>query len=194
MKIPTKYQLTYIPEHDLRLYAFKYVEGAKISLDANKVYEDLCQIVQEYPETKLESPDVFEWVKNHPESEMYKGVEWDDDKAAYMYRLHQCRMMITQLVVEPINIKEKLDNVELDEDTRKKLTRKVEVEIHEAPFYHMPGKSGYYRAIDIYNNESLQSHREQLGINDLYKWVAKYGDIPTLEHITNFIKNELSKM
>lgn len=37
---------------------------------------------------------VVAWAREHPESETYKHIEWDDSKAAEQYRLDQARRLI----------------------------------------------------------------------------------------------------
>ncbi len=38
---------------------------------------------------------VVDWAREHPESEIFKKLEWDDTKAADKYRLDQARLLIT---------------------------------------------------------------------------------------------------
>jgi hypothetical protein len=37
---------------------------------------------------------VHEWAEAHPESDVYKALEWDDEAAAYQHRLWQIRRLI----------------------------------------------------------------------------------------------------
>lgn len=190
MRINTTYNLTYTKQ-DLKNYAFTYVKGSRVSLDANKVYLDLCDFYKENPNSNLDAPEVFEWIKNHPESEMYKGIEWNDDRAAYLYRLHQCRVMVNQLRVIDIT---KLNNMELDEETRKKLTREVVTVTPGVPFYHIDGEKGYARTIDIISNQDRYNKLKQQALAELQSWRRRYEMINELSDLFEIIDKKLINM
>ena len=64
-------------------------------LDANKVGQELDALRNE--EGVLDIHEVLEWATNHPKSELAKGLEWDDDRAAFEYRLHQLRVIVASV-------------------------------------------------------------------------------------------------
>ena len=60
--------------------------------DAQKVCDELQQIGEEFkPE------DIVEAAKDE-DKELHKCFEWDDEKAAYSYRLHQARKLTSELI------------------------------------------------------------------------------------------------
>ena len=61
--------------------------------DAQKVYEELG-------EDNLTPEEILEKAKD-PDSELHKCFEWDDSKAAHLYRLQQARTIVQNLVFVP---------------------------------------------------------------------------------------------
>jgi hypothetical protein len=53
---------------------------------------ELEQLVS--PDGLLHPRTVVEWARSHPESELYRQFQWDVEKAAWAYWLHQARQLI----------------------------------------------------------------------------------------------------
>ena len=60
---------------------------------------ELLRLQQADPDNILRPVEVIEWAKDNPDSELYRSLEWDDEKAAHEFRLHQVRTLIQLHVV-----------------------------------------------------------------------------------------------
>lgn len=48
----------------------------------------------------VQAEAIHEWAKGHAKSAIHKSLEWNDDKAGYLYRLSQIRSMITLYITD----------------------------------------------------------------------------------------------
>ncbi len=58
------------------------------------------EALREGNEGRLNPAALVSWAKEHPDSALYGSFEWNDDKAAYEYRLSQARNIISEYAVE----------------------------------------------------------------------------------------------
>jgi hypothetical protein len=67
------------------------------NVDAEKVGKELEALQQE--NGHLEAEDVVKYAEQHEGSELSKVFEWDDTRAARLYRMEQARHVIQSLVI-----------------------------------------------------------------------------------------------
>lgn len=163
-----------LKEVDLKNYTAKFTSGSRINLDANKVYKELCEIQNNNEEGNLLPEEVLEWAKNHPLSELYKGIDWDDSIAAQKWRLQQCTKIIYNIRIVPgsSNMEDiKEDNTPLRQD------------IQIVPFMHIDGVRGYQSTVQIVNNEDKYDQLKKQAYRDLESWRSKYQMITELKDL-----------
>lgn len=61
----------------------------------------------------LVAETVHDWAKSHPDSALFKSLEWDNKKAGYQWRLHQIRQLI---IINMVNVDGQRTHVSLRVD------------------------------------------------------------------------------
>ncbi len=119
---------------------------------------------------------VLNWAKEHPNSEMYKHFEWNNEKASHEYRLWQARQMITTYVI-------------VVDDPKPEGQKRMSVKL-----YSVPGRRGKKEAEGSYVSRDVvmdtPSYREGILINQtkLLKTMRKnYGWLTELSHVWDAI-------
>lgn len=103
---------------------------------------------------------VVQWAKEHPDSELYKHLEWDNDKAAEQWRLWQVRRLIAIYVVD-------------DSGERKMISLSID-----------RSKGGGYRSIDDVSKEhDLMSVAIKDALAELRRTRAKYQHLKELSDV-----------
>ena len=152
---------------------YKFREGCRINLDAEKTHLELEQIRLHNENNQLKPEEVVEYAKQHKDSELHKGFEWDTEKAAYQYNLIQARQIIYNIRI----IKTEDNNVDN--------TKKIEY----TPYTHLDTISGYKSIIEVYKNEDDYEQLKQQAYRDLLYWERKYQNIIEFEIIFKDIEN-----
>ena len=67
----------------------------KFKADAQKVYLEIESLGDE-----VKPQQMVEYAEEHEDSELYKCFTWDDDVAAYKWRLEEARLIHRNLVIE----------------------------------------------------------------------------------------------
>lgn len=75
---------------------FKW-KGVWFSADAQKVGEELEAIERD---GNVSPEHIVEYAERHPESELHKCFEWDNDEASRKYRLRQANQIICSITLE----------------------------------------------------------------------------------------------
>ena len=151
---------------------WEFRKESRITIDANKVGPELEYIQENNINKQLLPKDVVDYAKSHPESELYKGFEWNKDKAAYQYWLTQARQIIYNIRVIKL------------EDNKVPLTYSVKV----IPYVHIPGEIGYQTTSVVVKNENSYEKLKQKAYRDLLYWKEKYSMIVELEDIFKAIE------
>jgi len=73
----------------------KFKQGSRISFDAKKVSEEIRSMGDE-----ITPADYLEYARNNTESESHKCFEWDDAKAAEIYRLERAGEILRSITIE----------------------------------------------------------------------------------------------
>ena len=148
--------------------------GSRIKLDAREVCKELNSIMVQNNKNQLLPKDVVDYARKNPESELYKGFEWNDTKAAEEYRLIQARQIIYNIRVIPL------------EDEQKDIKS---YNIEFMPFTHLPNDEGYRSTIEVYKNEETYEQLKQKAYKDLIYWRDKYSNIIEFKSIVDDINN-----
>lgn len=154
------------------IYEFK--KGSRINLNAEKTYEELQTIKSNNIENMLEPPEVVEYARNNPQSELHKGFEWNDSKAAEQYRLQQARQIIYNIRI-----------IQVEDDVNVDVAKTVEY----IPYTHLDTISGYKSTIEVYKNEEDYEQLKQQAYRDLLYWSKKYNNIVEFKQIFEDIEN-----
>lgn len=154
------------------IYEFK--KGSRINLNAEKTYEELQIIKSNNIENMLEPPEVVEYARNNPQSELHKGFEWNDSKAAEQYRLQQARQIIYNIRI-----------IQVEDDVNVDVAKTVEY----IPYTHLDTISGYKSTIEVYKNEEDYEQLKQQAYRDLLYWSKKYNNIVEFKQIFEDIEN-----
>lgn len=168
---------------DLSEYTVRFVKGSRITLNAEKVYKELCTIKKLNENSTLLPEEVIEWAKNNPQSEIYKGIDWNDTEAANKWRLHQCRQIIYNIRVIP----HRVDSTDIESEENK---YKQVVQI--TPFQHLDGTPGYQSIVEIVNDEDKYNQLKSQALKDLETWRTKYVMITELKDLFTEIDKVLS--
>jgi hypothetical protein len=64
------------------------------------IRDELVAIQQKDENHVLHAAKAVAWAKAHPESYLYRSLEWNDDVAAHEYRLEQVRKLIRLHVID----------------------------------------------------------------------------------------------
>ncbi len=154
------------------IYEFK--KGSRINLNAEKTYEELQTIKRNNISNILEPPEVVEYARNNPQSELHKGFEWNDSKAAEQYRLQQARQIIYNIRI-----------IQVEDDVNVDVAKTVEY----IPYTHLDTISGYKSTIEVYKNEEDYEQLKQQAYRDLLYWSKKYNNIVEFKQIFEDIEN-----
>ena len=152
---------------------WEFRKESRITLDANKVGVELEEIQNNNINKQLLPPDVVEYAKSHTDSELYKGFEWDKEKASYEYWLIQARQIIYNIRV-----------VKLEHNSEPSKSYSIKV----MPYVHVPGEKGYQATSVVVQNKDSYEKLKQKAYNDLLYWQEKYSMITELEDIFKAIK------
>lgn len=154
------------------IYEFK--KGSRINLNAEKTYEELQTIKRNNISNILEPPEVVKYARNNPQSELHKGFEWNDSKAAEQYRLQQARQIIYNIRI-----------IQVEDDVNVDVAKTVEY----IPYTHLDTISGYKSTIEVYKNEEDYEQLKQQAYRDLLYWSKKYNNIVEFKQIFEDIEN-----
>lgn len=103
---------------------------------------------------------VVEWAADNPESELHKQFEWNDQKAAEEYRLHQARRLISIHVVS---------------DDGRRSTISLVQDRHA---------DGGYRHIDrVMSNDELRGMALRQALRELRRWEERYRHLQELSRV-----------
>lgn len=155
-------------EEQLSNIVSEFRSGSRISLDSNKVLKELIEVYKSSASNRLLPKEIVEYARNHPESELHKGFEWNDGIAAERYRQQQA----TQIVY---NIRVVYDtNISND---------KTEYKVNIMPFTHLDNDNGYESTVRIIKDEDKYAQLKHQAYNDLIYWRNKYSTILEFENI-----------
>lgn len=153
---------------------YEFRKGSRINLNAEKTYGELQIIKSNNIENMLEPPEVVEYARNNPQSELHKGFEWNDSKAAEQYRLQQARQIIYNIRI-----------IQVEDDVNVDVAKTVEY----IPYTHLDTISGYKSTIEVYKNEEDYEQLKQQAYRDLLYWSKKYNNIVEFKQIFEDIEN-----
>lgn len=153
---------------------YEFRKGSRINLNAKKTYGELQIIKRNNVTNMLEPPEVVEYARNNPQSELHKGFEWDDSKAAEQYRLQQARQIIYNIRIIQVE-----DNVNVD----------VAKTVEYIPYTHLDTIGGYKSTIEVYKNEDDYEQLKQQAYRDLLYWSKKYNNIMEFKQVFEDIEN-----
>ena len=135
--------------------------GLYKNADAEKVANEIEQIGDNVtPEQILEKAQ-------DSSTELHKCFEWNNDEAAYKWRVHQARMIVCHLVVKEVD-----ENIE-----------KPEIRL----FHKTDSMQGYKPITLIVRNEDEYELLLKRAMAELQAFKKKYGTLVELEEIINLI-------
>ena len=80
------------------------------------IRSELLELQMRDPQRMLHVNKVWEWAAEHPESQLYRAIEWDVEKAAREYQFQQIRKLIILHVVNedttPMMVSLSIDRVQ----------------------------------------------------------------------------------
>lgn len=158
----------------IKQYIYKFKEGCRINLNAEKVYNELLSISNK--DNKLTPEAVLDWASVHPESELYKGFDWEDSIAANKWRLQQATKIIYSITV-----------VELEDKSDLKDT-----EITVRPFINLRDEDRYQPIQVVLKDEEKYVKLKMKALNELISWKNKYSMINELDDLFNYIDNYIA--
>lgn len=138
------------------------------SLDAQKIGEELFQIESEIESFKPK--DMVDYARNHEDSELHKGFEWDDSIAGEKYRIEQARYINRILVY-------------VDNSPKQDGEDKQEIRV----FYQPNRIDGYRETIEIVRNEDEYQALLSQALAELKRFKKKYSMLVELEEIFKLI-------
>ena len=155
-------------------YKYYFRKGCRISLNAERTWGELEEIKRRNIYKMLEPPEVVDYARENPDSELHKGFEWDDSKAAEQYRLQQARQIIYNIRI-----------IQVEDDVNVDVAKTVEY----IPYTHLDTISGYRSTIEVYKNEEDYEQLKQQAYRDLLYWSKKYNNIVEFKQIFEDIEN-----
>jgi hypothetical protein len=69
------------------------------------IKDELINLQKEH-DGLLQVETIVEWAEQHPDSELYKSLEWDNEKAGHDWRCHQVRRLIAVHVISVDRVRE----------------------------------------------------------------------------------------
>lgn len=151
----------------------KFVSGSRITLNANKVCSELFEVKRMY-ETGVQDENVWNYAKEHPNSEIHKGVDWNEKSAAKKYQKQQIHQIIYNLRVVALTS---------ETETGEKQVFKVNFQ----PFTHISIEKGYTDTFTIISNEDKYEQLKKDAYRDLLHWQQKYLGIVELKEVFDAI-------
>ncbi len=141
----------------------KWKEGIGLykSVDAQKVSEELRTLGNEF------TPQNVVDAARNDSTELHKCFEWDDSKAAELYRLKQARDVICNLVIEEVE----------------KPKERPEIRV----FYKPKESSGYMETKRIVRDEDAYANLLAQARQELRIFKAKYNCLVELQEIMELI-------
>jgi len=121
--------------------------------NADKVYKEISSLGESYT-----ADDIVNYAKEHPDSELYKEFEWDDEKAAASWRKQQARFIVCHLVVK-----------ETAKDDEQPTEYRI---IQRGENAYMPVKM-IFRNDDEYNSLLNRAKTELMAFQKRYKEIAE---------------------
>ena len=148
---------------------YKARKGAWFSDDKAQVYgERIHQLIKE--KGSVNSRDILDEASNQ-DSPLHDAFEWNDDKAATKYRLHQAALLTNHIEVEVITKEEKPQEVRA--------------------FINLKGgeKGRQYMAtVEVINDHDLHQQFLKQALEDANRWMDKYYQLKELTDIFELIK------
>lgn len=135
--------------------------------DANKCYEEICEIGDE-----VKPEQVLNKAKDET-CELHKCFDWDDSSAAEKYRLFQARNVINHLIV----IKHETDDEEKKEPVQFRVMLKND----------SSRESGYKQTITMIKNEDEYKRMLEQAYRELHAFKEKYNCLSELAEILALI-------
>ena len=157
---------------------YKWVEGSKISLDAQVIGKEL-ESLRKQNDGKL-TKEIVVAVARSKNSPLHDAFEWDDDKAAEQYRLQQAGYIIRSVAVV-------FENPDTDEDT--------EIRAFVSVIQDEDEKPSYTSLSVAVQDEDLRKQVFENALRDLNAWKKKYAYLKIFDRVFNEIEqiNELAK-
>lgn len=154
----------------------KFREASHINLNAYKTYDELEEIKYNNVNRQLVPKEVVNYARQNVNSELHKGFEWDDDKAAEEYRLIQARQIIYNIRVTQLKPE--------DTDTENKVYNVV-----ISPYTHLPGEEGYKSTVEVYQNENDYRKLKEKAYRELLYFQEKYKNIVEFKKVFEAIED-----
>lgn len=108
---------------------------------------------------KATTAEVLDWIKENPESELHKCIEWNDAEAAYRHRLQQVGKVMRSL--------------------RRKIVSGGETIRLERRFFHI-SEGGYVNKDAVLSNDDFLQDVVERAVRDLENWKQRYSEIQHL--------------
>lgn len=141
---------------------YEWKSGSMIHINAEKAYSEMSSIDRLTPE------NVLEYARDES-TELHKGFEWNDAKAAEKYRLQQARHLIISIVVR-------------DDDEKKEESTRV---------FQISSEKAVYQPVKFFiENKDEHLKLIERAKAELYAFEKRYKDIAELEKVFDAI-NEL---
>lgn len=151
---------------------YQWRKGARglSNLDADKIGSEIDYMIDN--NIPHDPEGIVEYARQNEDSELHKGFEWDDTKAAENYRIEQARY-ITRHIIHIVNN----PNAEVEEE------REPEVRV----FFQIGNKTEYKRTVEIHRNEDEYAALLAKAMSELRAFKRKYSTLVELEEIFKLI-------
>lgn len=145
-------------------------------LNIYNVVDDISKTREIYG--NIEDESLLDYAETHKGSEIYKGLEWNNDIAGDLYRKHQLHQLLNDIVF----VYEKdIDDRNIDGG----ITRTFEFQAYS----HIDSVKGYMPTIEIMSNSNMREELLQKAIKELHYWQRKYQHLEELSFIFKAIEN-----
>lgn len=146
---------------------YRWREGSRVGLNADLVARELEAV--ERAHGGLEPATVVEFAKD-PETELHRGMEWDDGVAAVRYREAQARTITRDLIL-----------VEVVEGDDAEPPRSVNV------YHHVASQGAYRNVRDVAADADLLAEVLDTAKRELGGFRRKYADLRELSAVVEAI-------
>ena len=123
---------------------------------------------------KVETKDILDMARDET-TEMHKIIEWDDNKSAEKYRLHQVRLTMHDLQIVKVGL-----NDEKPPET---------IGVPLRMYYNLKDETGYRPLPKIIADEDLHKQLLMTALSELNAFTIKYATLEELYPIFEAIRN-----
>lgn len=164
-------------QEQLHIKEIKLRKGSRYTkLNSTKIVDELKVIQDIYG--NIDAENVVDYARTHKDSEFYKGLEWNNDVAAEIYRKQQVHQIICDIEI----VYENTNSVNTNE------FKTFEIQAYS----HIDSLVGYKSTIEILSNDDTRKELIHKALNELIYWQEKYKSIVEFSAICKDIDDLVS--